>query len=150
MSGTTIRGPIPRHILDKISAEQRAPLGKAGRTLAEIEDKNRAEREKVIQKEITNLLRLRKIVFNVSRMDRRKTDTVGWPDFTFAVHTPGMRWAVAVALEVKAPGGKPSAAQQDMLDQLTADGWYAQVVYSVEDVRQILAFLRHKTTLQTP
>ena len=138
MSGTTIRGPIPAHVLSKMSAQDRAPLGRAGRTLEEIQDRNTIKAERDLQKQIAQFLRVRGYEFNVSRMDRRKTDRSGWPDYVLGVRPKNRRWAIAVGLEVKLPSGKLSPGQESVLAALAANGWLTKVVRSVEEVKTLL------------
>lgn len=60
----------------------------------------------------------------------------GWPDITGWVSVDGR--AVFVWIEVKRPGEKTTAAQQENLERLAAAGGIAGVAYRVEDAIRIL------------
>jgi hypothetical protein len=91
------------------------------------------KREKELQTEIDNWLRLRGITAIRSRMDKRTSNNVGTPDFVFAVR------GRAVALEAKLPGNRPTTEQERFLCALIGDGWYVKVVHSLDEARQAVA-----------
>lgn len=117
-------------------------MGKAGQTAAETLAKADVKTEKDLQRQIIALLRLKGIEVNVSRMDKKKTDSVGWPDLTFAINTnqPLMYFPVACAWEVKLPGRQLDKAQQEMMVKLSQppNGWTYSVIHSVDQAIQEL------------
>jgi len=118
---------IPEHILRLMPQAERQRLGKAGRTMLEIEAKNGRKLEKQIQAEIAQYLRLHEVPFFCQRMDRRTTGTVGWPDFTFVVK------GRACFLEVKRPGENPDPEQAKVLSALIEAGAFVRVVHSLQE-----------------
>jgi hypothetical protein len=78
--------PLPENYLRCMTPEARKSVGQ--QTAAEVMANGVATSERALQKQIVGLLRLKGIEVNVSRMDKRKTDVVGWPDLTFAVDGP--------------------------------------------------------------
>lgn len=125
-------GPLPDNILRRMPKEDRRPLGKAGVTTQEANEKAVARSEKKLQENVAALLRQRNITFNVSRMDKRKTDKVGWPDFTFAVR------GRAAAFEVKRPGKEPTKEQVACMLGMIRDGWFVRVIESEHQALQAL------------
>jgi hypothetical protein len=133
---------LPNAFLSKMDKADRQPLGKAGVTAAEAETKNAFRREKQLQERCVALLRLRNILPNVSRMDRRKTDKVGWPDLTFSHPTTG-RFGIPCAFECKLPGCHPTPEQTKVMQHLLDNGWFVRVITSEEQ------FLEALKTLET-
>lgn len=124
---------IPEHLLKRMNTADRAKLGKAGRTNDEIAIINQARQECQLQEQVAAYLRLRGVRwFYRARMDRRTTAPVGTPDFLFVCR------GKAYALEVKVPGGRVSDEQTETLLMMRADGWCAEVVRSIADVKKIL------------
>ena len=127
-----ITGPLPEKLLRLMKPEDRKPMGKAGRTFDDVAAADAVKFEKELQKQIAAVLRLRDIEANVSRMDRRTTQVVGWPDFTFAYRGYPVAW------EVKIPTGRFSKEQRELLPKLAANGW---IVSRITSVRCALDFL---------
>lgn len=135
------RASLPDSLLRRVSPVDRKAAGlpmPIGEWLKKKADKADAKREKELQNQIYNWLRLRGITAIRSRMDRATSNNVGTPDFLLAVH------GRAVALEVKLPGRKPTDEQMGMLLKLAADGWEAKVVYSLDEARAIVAEVEAK------
>lgn len=107
-----------------MSKEDRAPMGLAGATMAEINDKQRARDERQLQDRIKSLLAQRNIIAGYSRMDRKTTYVVGWPDFVFPL------LGRFVALEVKLPGEIPDPDQLVILLALIKQGAFVRVIHS--------------------
>jgi len=57
----------------------------------------------------------------------------GVPDFLITAPAPAFPRARGIAIELKAPGGRVSAAQREWLDGLEADGWRAFVAMGAGD-----------------
>lgn len=119
-----------------MTPEQRATLGKVGKLRSEIEQEQRLKREKDIQKEIAQYLRFHDIYYGQARMDKKTTNILGWPDFTFCFD------GVPIALEVKCPGGVQSEDQKEAERRMTANGWSYYLVHSLEDVKHIITSLK--------
>jgi hypothetical protein len=122
-----ILGVIPEHIRRKMRPEDRQPLGKAAMTMPEITAKAAVKLEKKLQEEIAGYLRMRGVTFGYSRMDKRTSYTVGWPDFTLVIN------GRACFLEVKRPGKKPTEEQEKIMDGLLAAGASVRVVHSLAE-----------------
>lgn len=131
---------LPNAFLSKMDKADRQPLGKAGVTAAEAETKNAFRREKQLQERCVAILRLRNILPNVSRMDRRKTDKVGWPDLTFA-YPRNDRFGVPCAFECKLPGCHPTPEQTKVMQHLLDNGWFVRVITSEEQFLEALKTL---------
>ncbi len=112
--------------------EERKQLGKAGVTIAEATEKHSAKLEKEIHDQIEGWLRIRGITYRHDRMDRKTTGTVGWPDFTFAIH------GKAIAVEVKRPGETVSDEQGRCQQGLSRDGWLVLIAHSLNDVKSFV------------
>ncbi len=97
--------------------------------------KSYLKREKELQNQIVSWLRLRNVTVLWSRMDRRLTATIGWPDITFAVK------GRAVALEAKLPGCEPTEDQRRVMAGLSSDGWAVKVVHSLDEARAVVESL---------
>lgn len=87
--------------------------------------------ERDIQKTIMAYLKARPGSFTL-KLAAGPYSTPGVPD---VLHVEDGR---AYFFEVKRPGGKPTLLQLDMLDKLRRAGAPAEIVYRVEDVREVL------------
>lgn len=137
---------LPEKYLRLMRPEDRLRLGQ--KTASEVLAQGEATSEKALQKQIVGLLRLKGIEVNVSRMDKRKTDAVGWPDITFAVYWPAPQIICAgeshqlpkawqffpCAWEIKMPQGKLSFEQEalGLRLQVPPNGWRYRVIRSVD------------------
>lgn len=134
---------LPDNILRCMTPEARKALGQ--KTAEEVLAQGEAKSEKELQRSIVALLRLKGIEVNVSRMDKRKTDAVGWPDLTFAVDA---KWEVtwgsvtrccsgilACAWEIKMPQGRLTPEQEAMATSLSRppNHWRHRVIRSVDE-----------------
>lgn len=68
-----------------------------------------------------------------SRMDRKSTLPLGWPDIFFAAHN-----RLAVAFEIKTEAGRTSPEQDERMARMQAAGWTVQVVRSLEFAKDFL------------
>lgn len=123
---------VTEGLLRCMDTSQRRSLGKAGMLPEEAQAAFVARSEKELQEAITKLLTLRGIAFYRSRMDRKTSGTVGWPDFTFALA------GAAVALEVKHEKGETSPEQIACIAKMRSNGWHVYIVRSLPEVRDIL------------
>lgn len=131
---------LPDAFLSKMDKADRKALGKAGVTNAEAEAKQAFRREKELQQRCVALLRLRNIVCNVSRTDRRKTDKVGWPDLTFAFPRTKQH-GIPCAFECKLAGCHPTPEQVRVMQQMMDNGWVVRVITSEEQFLETLKTL---------
>ena len=138
-------GPLPDSFTRLIAVEHRK-AAHIPPTLDEACAKGLEVREKELQQNIESMLNLRGIEANRSRMDRRKTDRVGWPDFTFALPCPG-RYGVPCAVEVKVPGKNPTAEQERMLGLLAGNGWATAVIRSEREFLDWLEKIKTEVNL---
>ncbi len=129
------RASLPDSLLRRVSPSDRQAAGLpcpvsalAAKAVAKAEHK----REKALQDQIVNWLRLRGITVIRSRMDRKTTNNRGVADLLFAVR------GQAVAVEVKLPGQKATADQEKFLAILSADGWKVAVVHSLDEARAVV------------
>ena len=129
---------LPDSLLKRVSpADRKAarlppPLSEF---VAKAKAKSDVKREKELQNQIENFLRLRGITPIRSATHRETSNNKGTPDFLFAVI------GRAVAIECKLPGQEPTADQQRMLQALASDGWRVAVVYSLDEARSVVAAL---------
>lgn len=122
---------LPENILRNV--HDRKALGKAGQTAEEAMAAYSARSEKDLQKQISNLLNLRGIVFINPPMHKRSILPTGWPDYTFALaSTP-------IAIEVKIGKKEASEEQKEIHDKMRRNGWQVHVVRTLDEVRAILA-----------
>lgn len=124
---------LPDSVLRCMPKDERAKLGKAGVTAAEAQAKLDCQRERELQRHIANELRQRNIPFQQTRMDRKTTGTIGWPDFTFAYR------GCFCAFECKSPGKRPNGDQARVIAELGAQGGKVIVVWEFQEA---LNFLR--------
>lgn len=124
--------PIPNNILKCMSKADRKPLGKAGRTNAEIEADIEYLLEKDLQKGICNLLRQRGIWFGRSKMNKRSRYTKSAPDFLICWN------GKAVGIEAKIGNKEPSEDQLKCHEHMRRDGWLVFVVRTIQEVKDIL------------
>lgn len=126
-----ISGLIPDHILRLMNRKDR-PKGPSGKTNEELMEARAVESEKELQSQVAALLRIRNIVFDVDRMDKRRGGTVGWPDFTFAIG------GKACAIELKRKGGKLSLQQERTIGMMMRNGWSVVVCDNLDAVKRAL------------
>lgn len=112
--------------------EDRAKLGKAGRTGEEAQAAFVAKSEKDLQSNIANLLRQRGIWFDMKAMHRKSTATAGCPDFIFVHRSLFWSW------EVKFGKGKLEPDQERARDLILKNGGQWALITSVEEARQHL------------
>jgi hypothetical protein len=111
-------GPVlPDNILTKMSVEDRRQLGKAGKTAAECRSEAIVKDEKEIQKAVANYLRLLNLWHDQDGMHKRRTGTLGAPDFQFPYHGRYVAW------EVKCPWSRALRPdQQKAADAIEKQG----------------------------
>ena len=123
---------LPPNVLRCMPEGDRHRLGKSGMLPEEALAKADVKAERDLQRHIGNLLRLRGIPFNQSRMDRRTSCAVGWPDFTFAVGGVPFAW------EVKTAKGQLTGEQDVLHVLMRACGWRVSVIRSVQQALDVL------------
>lgn len=123
---------LPNNILKAMSPADRLPLGKAGKTNAEIQAGIVAKNEKELQRHIANLLNLRGIIYFQSRFGKPTTIRKSAPDFLFVFRKQPMAW------EVKFGNNKLSDEQYEMAVKMGANGWQCKTIYTIEQAKDIL------------
>lgn len=133
---------LPPNFLKLMSEKDRKSLGKVAQTPEETNEKLDAKYEKELQRDCCNLLTLRGIEYNVSRMDKKKTDKVGWPDITFAIcgHDGYQTRIFACAIECKRPGKYLDKDQRIMREKMVGppNAWTHRVIRSVAEFKMFL------------
>lgn len=123
---------IHENYLRRMNLADRQALGKAGRTAEERAARAEEKTEKAIQEEIAAWLRIHYITFNRSRMDRKATGTVGWPDFDFPY------CGLPVFLEVKTLTGRLTSEQEAVHAGLRRQGGMVGVVHNLPEAIEYL------------
>jgi hypothetical protein len=126
------RKSLPDSLLKRVNPADRRAAGlppPVSEIVSRAAAKSDLKREKELQIEIENWLRLRGLTAIRSRMDRKTSNNVGTPDFIFAVR------GRAVALEAKLPGKRPTPEQERFLCALVGDGWFVSVVHTLDEAR---------------
>jgi hypothetical protein len=110
------------------------PAGPGGKTREELLMSASIRTEKELQEQVANLLLLRGYKFNVDRMDKKRTGTVGWPDFTFSHE------GKSCAFECKKQGEQLSAEQVQLHKEMKAspNGWRIAVITNVFEAKSFL------------
>lgn len=123
---------LPENILKCMDKPQRSKLGKAGMTRDEVIQKQTLKNEAELQNQIASYLRLKGIAFSRSRMDKRSTTTLGWPDFIFCINRKPL------AFECKMPGGKLKPEQLKCHEQMISNGWDVYIVTSFQHAKKLM------------
>src|SRR5437762_14325873 len=106
------RDQLPDALLARVSPADRKTVGlppPLSELVAKSEAKSDLKREKELQNQIENFLRLRGITPIRSAMHRKTSNNVGTPHFLLCVN------GRATAIEAKVPGQNLTAEQQRML-----------------------------------
>ncbi len=109
-------GCLPEHVRKLLPKESKADLGKQALTMPEIDAKAAVQAEKELHRQLEQWLRLREIPFGTSRMDRKSSFTVGWPDYTLCIK------GYAVFLELKTGSNDLDPEQVVIKDALERAG----------------------------
>jgi len=152
MKGITLKPPLPDHMLRMIEHAERVKLGKAFRTMDEINSHNEYRNERALHAQIRNLLNLKGIVYLEQRMDKKSRGIKGWPDFTFAVllNKPSKADPVNVTMvpvpcgwECKIGNSKLRPEQEELLRRLQAppNAWRIRVIRSLQEAADELKAL---------
>lgn len=124
-------GPVlPNNILERMSPEDRASLGKAGMTRQENIEANEARTEKQLQDWVLQWLDSQGIEVTPFRMDKPTTTRPGTPDFICCVE------GQSLYIECKARGGKLSPAQLLRHRAIQANKGRVIVAFNLEDVQK--------------
>lgn len=127
-------------LLKIMDPTDRAALGRAGMTAeegAKVFDK-KAERD--LQDLVANYLLLLGVVFGRNRMDKKSTNTIGWPDFVFAIRNQDCI-GVPVAVECKSQAGTLSTDQEHVRWKMEANGWHYFLIRSLGELKSALTNL---------
>lgn len=134
---------IPNHILERMSPEDRVRYGHVkaveiaggavlAQTSKETLTKGEEEAERTFQKQVVQYLNLLGVEHINPPMNRKSILPEGWPDFTLAYK------GVPVALECKTATNRVRPEQNKRIEALRANGWRAEVVRSLDEVKEIL------------
>ncbi len=132
------RTTLPDALLKRIAPAERKAAGlppPLSELVSRAAAKSDVKREKELQNQIENFLRLRGITAIRSGMHRKTSNNLGTPDFLFAI------WGRAVALECKLPGRHPTEDQKRVMAGLVKDGWYVKIVHTLDEALAVLAAL---------
>lgn len=138
-----ITGLIPDNILKLMPKEERARLGISGVTKEEAQHSFEIKNERELQKLIRNELLRRDIPHSWSRTDKRTTNVVGWPDFTFPIN------GYYGFIEVKYSGGQLSKEQEKVIESLIANGAKGVVARDFNSAKEFLDTLIEQRTFVT-
>lgn len=119
---------LPDHILKLMKPEDRATLGKEGRTAAEVMAEAEERYEEDIHRGIIAELNRREFPYLRSSMKKRSTLPIGWPDFT--IFLPGGKTWLC---EVKAGNGQPRPEQKEKLYTLQKLGHRVSIPRSLAE-----------------
>lgn len=126
-------GPVlPESLLRLMTPAARAKLGKAGRTMADIETEQAAKNEKELQCQLRSLLALRHVMAMSPRFGKSSGILPGWPDITFAYRGVPCLW------EVKYGRNGLEEVQENLRPLLMSNGWRYAVIRSVDEGRAFL------------
>lgn len=123
---------LPDKAKMQMLASDRSKLGKAGRTMIEIDAKNEAKSERELQEQIAGLLRIKCIYFVRSRMDRKTTTKVGTPDFLVCLNGRFEGW------EIKVGNNGLSDEQRAACLQIIQSGGMARLITTLDRAKQII------------
>lgn len=118
-------------MLKCMTTEQKKPMGKAGKTLAECDESNAIKLEKVLHVQISQDLLRRGIEYGHSRFGLKSRYTPGFPDFIFTVNHE--TWHV----ECKVPGRGLDDDQIRVRDNILANGGLWLTAYQFADYATI-------------
>jgi len=137
---------LPQRIIDIMDPKDRAALGPAGRTSAEILRVVEDRSEKELHRDIVRYLNVFGLPFCHARMDKRSSIAEGYPDFSFPYRGRFVAW------EAKTATGKLSHAQQVTREMVERNGGFFKVIRELEDaknhLREIDAILEPKATIK--
>lgn len=108
---------LPENVLQKMSPEDRAMLGRAGMTAEEASAKSEARSERQSQRTFSSWLSLREIYFITPRSDKKSTIKPGHPDFTIFAR------GRVLFIEMKTSTGRLSDEQSQCVAELIAEGF---------------------------
>lgn len=131
-------GQLPDRVLRLIDPADRKPLGKAGLTHDEAQQKAAVRLERELHEQFTNWLKLHRLPYIHAAMCKKSTIRAGWPDFT-VVYGRGV-----CCVEFKAPGGVVSPDQREVISGLLALG---TPVLVTESAAEAIAFTKREVHL---
>ncbi len=122
-------------ILSMMPKDERERLeGPKPATIVAVTDAFQEAEEYDLQEQIRGELIMRKITFDWSPMRRKRTGTIGWPDFVF----PHPKTGQFVGIEAKSATGKQDEAQRDVEAGILSNWGRYHIVRTLEELRRIL------------
>jgi hypothetical protein len=129
---------IPENLLKLMSPADRRQYGRAGWTLAEVQERVDGRLERKEHVIVVSWCALNEIPCRHDRTDRKTTGNLGWPDFTIIYA------GNALLGEMKIGRNKLSTDQTRVIGTLSATGTSVQIWYSGAEAIESI-----KTWLQT-
>lgn len=124
---------LPRNITACMSDADKRALSHDGKTPKESLTAAAARDEREIQKQISNYLRLLCVPFNQDAMHRKRTGTVGWPDFVFPYK------GFAVFFECKCPWSRTLRPEQEQVrESIIKQGGVWRLITSLAEAQTCL------------
>lgn len=112
----------------------RAALGKAGLTPAEVQTKNERKAERQLRNQCLAFCSRHEILVGTADDSRKSTYTKGWADFSIIL--PGR----TLYIELKTETGKLSPEQLDFMEHLRTN---CHLHYVVRSYEEFLGIMRH-------
>lgn len=126
---------LPEHVRRLMPQEAKRDLGRAAETMPEIQARQAVKLEKELHAQFEQWLRMKGIPFGTSRMDRKSSFSVGWPDYTLCIN------GRAVFCELKCGANDLDPDQIAVRNALVAAGAVYRVCRSllecIETVREV-------------
>lgn len=123
---------IPNHYLKLMNPADRLPMGKAGRTLEEIDAKAAIKSEKQLQQIVVSYIQMKGWLVFYGAFGKASNRTPGEPDLTVLLPD-----GITVFVELKAPKGKLTNNQPEMHAKMNGLGHTVHVVRSLDDFLSI-------------
>jgi hypothetical protein len=119
---------IPENLLRLMSPADRKQFGKAGMTIADVQERVDLRLERKLHAEFSGFLR-RHEFFLVIHTDPRKRSPIrpGWPDFSIFG-----RYTQALFIEFKVGNNHCTAVQEEVIAELRAAGFTVLVLHNYE------------------
>lgn len=127
---------VPANITACMSPDDQRAFSPTRRTPEETREAAAAKDEREIQRQVANYLRLLRVPFNQDAMNKRRTGTLGWPDFTFPYRGRCDARARFVAWEVKPVWSQKLRPEQSAVaEAIKATGAEWRLITSVADAQ---------------
>ena len=129
---------LPDHILKRMSKNDRAAMGKSGRTMDEVTEQTEVRNEAQLQKQVRQLLNLNCCAVLQAPQGKASRMPAGWPDFTFSLN------GQACAIECKTKTGVVSPDQACRITGMEQDGWKVCIARSLLDAANFVKQIKQQ------